>query len=220
MPQSLCITIPGCILEQGDISSDFRCLCVVMSESFLGGLGLTYDFKTLLTIQDKPILELTEKQLASIFKYYDMAYSVLGSTNPYKTEIIKHLTCAFFYGLGHYFFENNSNRILSNDEKLMQQFIKEVQQHYKQKRKVIFYAEQLHISTGYLSTIVRKVSGRTATEWIDDYVILEAKALLKSGKTTIQQVSLELGFPSQSFFGKYFKRHTGVSPKEYRESIP
>lgn len=217
VPQSLCITFPEYILEQGDISDDFRCLCIAISENFLSGLGLTYDFKTFLTIQDKPILKLTEKQFASVFKYYDMVYSVLGSTNPYKKEIVKHLTCAFFYGLGHYFFENNSNRELTNEEKLMQQFIKEVQLHYKQERKVLFYAERLHLSVGYLSTIVKKVSKRTATEWIDDYVILEAKALLKSRRMTIQQVSWELNFPSQSFFGKYFKRHTGVSPKEYKE---
>lgn len=216
-PRSLCITFPGYILEQGEVSDDFRCLCFAMSESFLAGLGLTYDFKTFLTIQDNSLLRLTEKQFASVLKYYDMAYSVLGSTNPHKKEIVKHLTCAFFYGLGHYFFENNHNRDFTNEERLMQQFIKEVQQHYKQERKVLFYAGRLHLSVGYLSTIVKKVSGKTAIAWIDDYVILEAKALLKSGKMTIQQVSLELKFPSQSFFGKYFKRHTGVSPKEYRE---
>ena len=100
---------------------------------------------------------------------------------------------------------------------LMQQFIREVQIYYKQERKVLFYAKRLHLSSGYLSTIVKKVSGKTATEWIDNYVILEAKAMLKSRKMNIQQVSNELNFPSQSFFGKYFKRHTGMSPKEYKE---
>ena len=67
------------------------------------------------------------------------------------------------------------------------------------------------------STIIKRVSRKTAAEWIDDYVTLEAKALLKSTNLTIQQISDELNFPSQSFFGKYFKRITGLSPKEYRE---
>ena len=188
-----------------------------MSETFLNSLGLSFDFQTFLAVQDKPVLELTEKQYASVLKYYDMVYSVLGSTNPYKQEIVKHLTCAFFYGLGYYFYENNSSKELTNEEMLMQQFIREVQIYYKQERKVLFYAKRLHLSSGYLSTIVKKVSGKTATEWIDNYVILEAKAMLKSRKMNIQQVSNELNFPSQSFFGKYFKRHTGMSPKEYKE---
>ncbi|KAA5414161.1 AraC family transcriptional regulator [Bacteroides cellulosilyticus] len=87
----------------------------------------------------------------------------------------------------------------------------------EKKEKVLYYADRLHLSAGYLSTIIKRVSGKTAAEWIDDYVTLEAKALLKSTNLTIQQISDELNFPSQSFFGKYFKRITGLSPKEYRE---
>lgn len=98
--QSICVTLPGYILEQGDLSDDFECLSIAMSETFLNSLGLSFDFQTFLAVQDKPVLELTEKQYASVLKYYDMVYSVLGSTNPYKQEIVKHLTCAFFYGLG------------------------------------------------------------------------------------------------------------------------
>ena len=71
---------------------------------------------------------------------------------------------------------------------------------------------------GYLSTVVRTCTGRTASEWIERHVAQEAKALLKSTNMTVQQISNELNFPSQSFFGKFFKRLTGLSPKEYRRS--
>lgn len=99
----------------------------------------------------------------------------------------------------------------------MNDFSKKVQLFYRKERKVLYYADKLHLSASYLSTVIKRVSGKTAAEWIDDYVILEAKALLKSTKLTIQQISDELNFSSQSFFGKYFKRITGLSPKEYRE---
>lgn len=66
--------------------------------------------------------------------------------------------------------------------------------------------------------LVRNVSGKTASDWIDNFVLLEAKIMLKSTNLTIQQISQELDFPSQTFFGKYFKRLSGVSPKEYREN--
>ena len=81
-----------------------------------------------------------------------------------------------------------------------------------------FYAEKLSITPKYMSTVIKQTSGKTAGDWIDDHVLLEAKALLKSTNMTILQISDELNFPSQSFFGKYFKRLTGVSPKEYRRA--
>lgn len=120
--------------------------------------------------------------------------------------------------MGYYFHQLAENKVLSNDEALMNNFLKEVRQGYKTERKVIYYAERLCISAGYLSTIIKRVSGKSAAGWIDDFVALEAKALLKSSRLTIQQISDELNFPSQSFFGKYFKRVTGLSPKEYREN--
>lgn len=217
-PQGISIHLPGDILEQSGMSDDFECLCVAMSENFFNNLGLTYDFQTLLRVQDNPLLEMTDKQYAAAVTYFEMVSGVLGSSNPYKREIIKHVTCAFFYGLGYYFYEKTENRRMTNDEALMQNFIKIVQRHYRHERSVAFYADAMHLSAGYLSTVVKKMSGRTATDWIDDYVILEAKALLKSGGLTVQQVSMELNFPSQSFFGKYFKRLTGMSPTEYKNA--
>ena len=74
------------------------------------------------------------------------------------------------------------------------------------------------ISPKYLSQVIKNVTGRLAGEWISDYVILEAKALLKSNKYTVQQVCDMLNFANQSFFGKYFKRKTGMSPKNYMKS--
>ncbi|MGM9777519.1 MAG: helix-turn-helix domain-containing protein [Prevotella sp.] len=80
-----------------------------------------------------------------------------------------------------------------------------------------FYAGRLGISVGHLHSVVKRVSGKSPGEWIEQYVTKEACAMLKCTDKTIQQISIELGFPSQSFFGKYFKRAIGLSPKEYRE---
>lgn len=217
-PHGISIHLPGDILEQGGMSDDFECMTIAISDNFFNNLGLAYDFKTLLRMQDNPILDMTDKQFAAAMTYYGMVSGVLDSSNPYKREIIKHITCAFFYGLGYYFYGKSENRNMSNDEALMHEFTKTVQQNFRRERHVAFYADALHLSAGYLSSVVKKVSGRTATQWIEGYTILEAKALLKSGGLTVQQVSMELNFPSQSFFGKYFKRHTGMSPKEYKNA--
>lgn len=100
---------------------------------------------------------------------------------------------------------------------IFERFINEVNLHYIRERNVIFYASKLFITPKYLSLIVKQVSGKSATEWINDYVILEAKALLRVKWNSIKDVSNRLNFPNQSFFAKYFKQHTGMTPKEYRQ---
>ena len=79
-----------------------------------------------------------------------------------------------------------------------------------------FYAKQLNITPKYLSSVVKEVSGKTAARWIDESVILEAKALLKYSGMSIQEIAYYLNFPNQSFFGSYFKRNTGMSPSQYK----
>ena len=93
-----------------------------------------------------------------------------------------------------------------------------MQKNFKEERFLDFYANELSITPKHLSRTVKSQTGFTAVEWIERYVILEAKVMLKSSNMTIQQIADELNFPSQSFFGKYFKKNIGVSPKEYRNT--
>ena len=88
---------------------------------------------------------------------------------------------------------------------------------YRKERSVVYFANRLCISPKHLSMVVKKVSGRTASDWIDEYVVLEAKQMLRTTTLTVQEVSRELNFANQSFFGKYFKKHVGMSPSEYRQ---
>lgn len=95
-------------------------------------------------------------------------------------------------------------------------FLEELSKNYMQERSVGFYAGKLHLTPKYLTTLIRQTTGRTASEWIDEYVILEAKNLLKYSTMNIQEIAYYLNFPNQSFFGHYFKKHTGMSPSSYR----
>ena len=79
-----------------------------------------------------------------------------------------------------------------------------------------FYARQLCITPKYLTTLIKRISGQSVSEWIDNYVILEAKTLLKYSTMSIQEIAYYLNFPNQSFFGSYFKRNTGMSPSQYK----
>ena len=100
-------------------------------------------------------------------------------------------------------------------QQLFEDFLGLVEAHYTEQRGVAFYAERLCLTPKYLSQVILKASGRYVNDWIRDYVILEAKALLKSGRYTVQQVGDLLNFPNASFFGKYFKAAVGCTPRQY-----
>lgn len=87
---------------------------------------------------------------------------------------------------------------------------------FLEQRAVGYYANRLHVTRKYLSEVVKKNSGKTAKDWIDDLIILEAKVLLQNKSLTINQVSDVLNFSNQSVFGKFFKKHTSLSPLAYR----
>ncbi len=100
-------------------------------------------------------------------------------------------------------------------QQLFDRFMELVQDNYSRHREISYYADLMCVSPKYMSQVILQVSGRYAGEWIKDYVILEAKAMLKSGRYTVQQVSIELNFSNASFFGKYFKKAVGMSPRKY-----
>jgi len=80
-----------------------------------------------------------------------------------------------------------------------------------------FYASKMCLSAKYLANVISAHAGKPASRWIQEYVLLEAKALLGVPNNTVAQVADALSFPDQSTFGKFFRRQTGLTPKEYQE---
>ena len=209
------------ILQYEEISDDFEGLFIVMSKRFSNKLFASVQERLplFLSVKDNPVISLSAEELNLMKTYYGMFRKIVRQTeNPNRLEIVKHLTLAFFYHSGSQMHKPVKEEKKSKQELLLERFFDFVQKYYKEERGVDFYADKLCLTPKYLSTVIRQTSGKTAGEWIDDYVVLEAKALLKSTNMTIQQISDELNFPSQSFFGKYFKRLASVSPKEYRRN--
>ena len=104
----------------------------------------------------------------------------------------------------------------SRRDEIVARFLQCVHENYRERRDLGFYADQLCLSLKYMSHVVFEQTGRHPSRWIKDYVILDAKTMLRSGRYTVQQVADELNFPNQSFFGKYFKEAVGVSPKKWQ----
>lgn len=108
-----------------------------------------------------------------------------------------------------------ANKADSRAQQQFDRFLALVQRHAGRERSITFYADRMCLTPKYLSTVVYRVSGQHAGDWIKEYVLLEAKALLKSRQYTVQQVSELLNFPNTSFFGKYFKAAVGRTPRTY-----
>lgn len=217
----LLVLLPEQILQFEKCSDDFQGLFIIMSKQFIDKISLSEGFSAFISIRNIPYIPLNEKILNGILDYYRMVKNVLQNTEEdfNRKAIINHLTIAFFYGVGYYLHKLSEKDKRTRSEVIMEDFLILVQKHYKQERSLEFYADKLCFTSKYLSVVVKGCSGKSARQWIDDYVILDAKRLLQLTDITIQQISNELSFPSQSFFGKYFKREVGLSPKQYREKI-
>jgi AraC family transcriptional regulator, transcriptional activator of pobA len=217
----LVIIMADQILQYEYISEDFMGYIISMSRKFTDSLfmNLQERFPLKHSVLDNPWIRLSQDDLELMTDYCRMLQKAIRmKDNPYRLEIVKNLTRAFFYGSGYQYHKIPDNRNKTKNEILLEKFLGLLQDSYKEEREVGFYADKLYLTPKYLSKVIKETSGDSASSWIDKYVILEARALLNSTHLTIQQISDELHFPSQSFFGKYFKRHVGLSPKEYRKN--
>lgn len=172
------------------------------------------------TIKTSPIISLKE-EVAQIFReHLDLlARTYLSFYGKISREVIKHMLFTLVYGLGELYKDIKTKKtILGKSEQIAHDFTRLVMQHYTRERNVAFYADKLGITQAHLSTTIRQVTGKTCMEIIASMVIMDAKAQLKSTDVTIQDIAYSLNFTNMSFFGKYFKRHVGVGPQEYRNS--
>jgi AraC-like DNA-binding protein len=210
---------PGQIVQIDEVSEDYNGSLIVMSERFINNMMPdSLRMQMMVHTNNNPFVSLNSASQELFFTYCKALKMMSGMTdNPYRIEMVKHLTMMFFYMAKHRDIAAATPADSTRQVALAGKFIDMVKNNFKQERQTDFYARKLSLTPKYLSQIVKSATGKFAAGWIDDYVILEAKALLKSTNMTIQQISDELNFPSQSFFGKYFKRVAGVSPKEYRE---
>lgn len=212
------ILLPNQILEFTESSDDLEGMVVMMSARFTERLSIKVDFDLMQTFQSQRVIPLNEEALATMLQFCEMVKRLSQfPDHPFLMETAVNLTRAFFFGAGYFFHQRPEAVAHSRGEQLVDRFLKLVQMHCMQERQLDFYAQELCISSKYLAATVKTVTSKTAGDWIEDYVMLEAKAMLTNTDMTISQISDHLHFPDTSTFGKYFRRHTGFSPKEFKK---
>lgn len=171
---------------------------------------------------DNAMLQLSDREMGEMIGFYhQIRQQLVQPERLFTHEIINSYIQIFYYSLCQLmspYIEQQDTQYVSRKKQIFDQFTLLLRQHYTQERSISFYAEKLSITPKYLSQVIYDISGQHARNWIRDYVILEAKALLKSGQYNVQQVSDMLNFANQSFFGVYFKKAVGCSPSAYQNS--
>lgn len=214
---SLVTIMPGQIIEFMDASEPIELYAIALSRRFIDMINIPGWQQQYMTMYNNPIHTLSTQELRALYIFYTMLYSAAANTeNPFRLQVIENLIRVFYYGGVSSFPRTNKSAASTNT--IVQRFMELVQEHYTQQRLISFYADKLCITPKYLSKLVKENTGLAASDWIERHVILEARAMLQSSEMTIQQIASALNFPNQSFFGKYFKRATGLSPKQYREN--
>ena len=208
--------MPGQIGELLEKSSDFGGYAIALSRRFIDMVNLPGWQRQYMTLYNNPISDIDEDMHIAMRTFYAILYrAAANDKNPFRLQVIENLIRVFYYG-GISSFGSKSSNSESCKNNIVERFIELVQTHYREERLIGFYANKLCITPKYLSKLVKENTGRSAGEWIESHVILEARAMLQSSEMTIQQIATSLNFPNQSFFGKYFKRAIGLSPKQYR----
>lgn len=211
--------LPGQIVSLESLTPDFDADVMILSSEFMESL-LVYLKGTIpmrFGLKNQIVMAVDERDIQMQKIFVKAVRHVLSNAdNPFRLQVVQHIMMAIFYASDKSKEISEKEVIRTNADVLSKHFLEIVKDNFRRERQLKFYADALCITPRYLSRVVKECTGSSAADWIERYVVLEARALLKSTTMTIQQISDELNFPSQTFFGKYFKRRVGMSPKEYR----
>ncbi len=227
---SLLVTVPGNIIRLENLSdkkiADTHLVYVVLSKNFVSSLHLDFNkvFQDSLQMLENPCIVLNQEQLALAESYFLLSKQIIGASLSNKREIIGELLSSLSYMAEDIWegqLQNRSGNAAREDPNAranltFERFIKLVTDYHTSQRGMQFYADKLCLTPKYLSKVVKEASGRSGPEWIDAFVILEAKNLLRYSGDSIKEIVYKLHFPSASVFNKFFKSNTGLTPSEYR----
>ncbi|MCX8531063.1 helix-turn-helix domain-containing protein [Chryseobacterium luquanense] len=218
------VTDPQTVYELISISDDFQSRMVSYKREFISALSLK--FNRLITYryfrqQMNVAVPFSQDDLDVVWKSVNFLKDILDSETEmtYKKEIVEHLFSVFCYQMAGIISkeDNSAMNQMSRQEEIVFLFLNDLSNHHLNNRNVEFYAERQSITTRHLSSVVKTITGKTASEIIASIVINEAKVYLNSSKMPISEISTVLGFSDQYSFSHFFKKHLEVSPNQYRQ---
>lgn len=227
---SMFIYTPGNIVRVTNIDprekESVHFVVVAISEGLMS--STRFDFSKLynesLRLLESPCVVINENERELLRKYFDLIQEVSKMRMPNMRESVTALISSIFYLMGALWTDrltaakkNGGEEVSTRSKIVLEDFLLLVRDYHTKERSLSFYADKLYLTPKYLSKLIKSVSGKSAHEWIDSFVILEAKNLLKYSDMSIKSIVYELNFPNQTTFYRFFKTKTGMTPSEYRK---
>ena len=227
---SMFIYTPGNIVRVTNIDpqekESVHFVVVAISEDLMS--STRFDFSKLynesLRLLESPCVVINENERELCRKYFDLIQEVSKMRMPNMRESVAALISSIFYLMGAMWTDrltaakkNGGEEVSTRSKIVLEDFLMLVRDYHTKERSLSFYADKLYLTPKYLSKLIKSVSGKSAHEWIDSFVILEAKNLLKYSDMSIKSIVYELNFPNQTTFYRFFKTKTGMTPSEYRK---
>lgn len=202
-----------------DFSSQALILPVSVFTPIIAEIKMThYDY-----VKKNPLIYFDDdylKMLETTFELIGRASSLLD-TERFEQVVVKQVASLFYVQQQFYSSKSDYNvelrEYISRKKELFRQFIKVLVESHSVSREVLFYANELGVSSGYLNEVCNEISNHTAKEIIDSTVSTKLKYELSYTSKSIQELADEYNFPSQSYFSRYYKRMTGMTPSEFRK---
>lgn len=226
--RTICVVSPTMLMSLSNIDySDIDIRVLFVDQDFLNDVNIDLNAINVRPLIEKrsPVMHLTQDEINLFSSHIDLLaqHAEHDTGTVFQRNIARALVATATYCLLDFNFARidemeDSKPTLNRRSMYVHDFLRLVHANYMRHRSLDFYAEKLCISSKYLAVLVKEATGRSAIDWINEFVILEAKNLLRFSGKNIQQVSYALNFANQSSFGKYFKHLTGQSPSQYQKS--
>lgn len=220
---SLFVVFPEQVVRAKNVSENFDPICIACSKNMIDELIIRFDDNTrlILKFRENPLQQLNKEEFEQLNESFEFLKQKFETTemNASRLQVLKNYLIGLLYeciGIKNEPIATEAAK--TRGQVLFSQFIDLVVEHHREQHSVRFYADELGITPKYLSAVAEEQTGKNAKRWIDEHIALDAKVLLRSSSRDIQKVSKILNFPDVSFFGKFFKRLVGVSPKAYRKT--
>lgn len=221
--QTLLTLPPRVIIEYIENKSSADCMVKIIGVEFamrpIRDTRTDFDFILTMFKQISWKLDKNIRKVATEF-FSIVEYVTNDGNNSMRHDVLDYLLIAFlryFQSRIKHMYNNTKEQSNTNSQNILMKFLGLIREHHTKDHRVAFYADQLCISAKYLTQITKRTTGKTPKELIDRYLANESLTLLYQHHHTIQEISNKLGFPDQSYFGRFFKRMFGISPLHYRQ---
>lgn len=225
---TLLLITPGNIIritQPDELDQNLRVTLICVSASYISNIGINPSkvlVEAVEVLRD-PCIHLSDDEAEMLHKYVNLALDITKTNSQFVKESIGGLVSSVFYQFAGFLADSKRREDMekpvrtTRQRQMLEQFMKLAINDHAREHLVGYYADKMCVTPKYLSKIVKETSGRSVPDWLSELLILDAKNMLRHTDMTIKEISARLNFPSQSFFFRFFKNHTGKTPTQYRD---